>query len=99
MNKTVTRKSRQRFVLVTLLFFNSVNTFMDRACIASAADSMMKDLSISKEMWGLILGVFAVGYALFQIPSGWIADRFGARKALAIVVSVWSCFTALTASH
>lgn len=69
---------------------------MDRACIATAADSMMKDLSISKEMWGLILGIFAVGYALFQIPSGWIADRFGARKSLTIVVSVWSCFTALT---
>ncbi len=96
MNKTVTRKSRQRFVLVTLLFFHSANTYMDRACIATAADSMMKDLAISKEMWGLILGIFAVGYALFQIPSGWIADRFGARKALAIVVSVWSCFTALT---
>ncbi|MCH8194002.1 MAG: MFS transporter [Planctomycetes bacterium] len=96
MNKTDSPKSRQRFVLVTLLFFHSANTYMDRACIATAADSMMKDLSISKEMWGLILGIFAVGYALFQIPSGWIADRFGARKALTIVVSVWSCFTALT---
>ncbi|MCH8216944.1 MAG: MFS transporter [Planctomycetes bacterium] len=96
MNKTDSPRSRQRFVLVTLLFFHSFNTYMDRACIATAADSMMKDLSISKEMWGLILGIFAVGYALFQIPSGWIADRFGARKSLTIVVSVWSCFTALT---
>lgn len=88
--------SRQRFVLISILFFHSVNTYMDRACIASAADFIIKDLAITKEMLGLILGIFAVGYALFQVPSGWIADRLGARKALTIVVTFWSMFTALT---
>ncbi len=88
--------SRQRYILLSILFFHSVNTYMDRACIASAADYIIEELKISTEMWGLILGIFAIGYALFQIPSGWIADRFGPRKALTIVVSVWSCFTALT---
>ena len=96
MNKTRSPMSRQRFVLISILFFHSVNTYMDRACIASATNEIMRDLSITKETLGLILGIFAVGYALFQVPSGWIADRFGARKALTIVVSVWSCFTALT---
>ncbi|MFH1717067.1 MAG: MFS transporter [Planctomycetota bacterium] len=90
------RMSRQRYVLITILFFHSVNTYMDRACIASAVDHIMKDLSMSGELMALVLGIFAIGYALFQVPSGWIADRFGARKALAIVVSVWSVFTALT---
>ena len=88
--------SRQRYVLLSILFFHSVNTYMDRACIASAVDYIKKDLNITSTTMGLILGIFAVGYALFQIPSGWIADRLGARKALTIVVSVWSCFTALT---
>ncbi|HUT45619.1 MAG TPA: MFS transporter [Sedimentisphaerales bacterium] len=96
MKQSQGRMSRQRFVLISILFFHSANTYMDRACIASAADYIIKDLSISKEMLGLILGIFAVGYALFQVPSGWIADRFGPRKALTIVVSVWSIFTALT---
>ncbi|MBC8470087.1 MAG: MFS transporter [Planctomycetes bacterium] len=96
MKQPQSQMSRQRFVLISILFFHSVNTYMDRACIASAADFIMKDLSISKDMLGLILGIFAVGYALFQIPSGWIADRFGPRKALTIVVSVWSIFTAFT---
>ena len=96
MKQSQGRMSHQRFVLISILFFHSFNTYMDRACIASAADYIIKDLSISKEMLGLILGIFAVGYALFQVPSGWIADRFGPRKALTIVVSVWSIFTALT---
>jgi ACS family glucarate transporter-like MFS transporter len=88
--------SRQRFILIGILFFHSVNTYMDRACIASAVDYIKRDLSISQDMMGLVLGIFAVGYALFQVPSGWIADHLGARKALTIVVSVWSMFTALT---
>ncbi len=90
------RRSRQRFILIGILFFHSANTYMDRACIASAVDYIKKDLSISGEMMGLVLGIFAIGYALFQVPSGWIADRLGPRKALTIVVSVWSVFTALT---
>jgi ACS family glucarate transporter-like MFS transporter len=90
------RMSRQRFILIGILFFHSVNTYMDRACIASAVDYIKKDLSMSKELMGLVLGIFALGYALFQVPSGWIADKLGPRKALTIVVSVWSCFTALT---
>jgi ACS family glucarate transporter-like MFS transporter len=88
--------SRQRYILIGILFFHSVNTYMDRACICCAAKYIMKDLKISPEVWGLILGIFAVGYALFQVPSGWFADRFGARKGLTIVVSVWSIFTTLT---
>jgi len=96
MEKPQGRMSRQRYVLISILFFHSVNTYMDRACIASAVDYIKRDLNITSTTMGLILGIFAVGYALFQIPSGWIADRLGARKALTIVVSVWSCFTALT---
>ena len=90
------RKSRQRFILIGILFFHSVNTYMDRACIASAVDHIQRDLSMSATLMGLVLGIFAIGYALFQVPSGWIADRLGPRKALTIVVSVWSAFTALT---
>ncbi len=96
MTERPARMSRQRFILIGILFFHSVNTYMDRACIASAVDYIKRDLGISGQMMALVLSIFAVGYALFQIPAGWIADRLGPRKALTIVVSVWSLFTALT---
>jgi len=96
MEKSNGRMSRQRYVLISILFFHSVNTYMDRVCIASAVDHIMKDLSMTAERMGLVLGIFALGYALFQVPSGWIADKLGPRRALTIVVSVWSVFTALT---
>jgi ACS family glucarate transporter-like MFS transporter len=90
------RRSRQRFVLIAILFFHSVNTLMDRVVISSAKDDIVLDLGISDQMMGYVFGIFALGYALFQIPSGWIADRFGARAALSAVVSIWSCFTMLS---
>ena len=45
---------------------------------------------------GWVLSIFALGYALFQTPSGFLADKFGARRVLTAVVSLWSFFTAIT---
>ncbi|MCP4256678.1 MAG: MFS transporter [Planctomycetes bacterium] len=82
--------------MIGILFFHTVNTYMDRACISSATGAMQKDLGITDQTMGYIFGVFAIGYALFQIPSGWLADVLGPRKVLAWVVSLWSIFTMLT---
>lgn len=89
--------TRQRFWLVFLLFLHTVNTYMDRVCISAAKGSMQKDISgLDDQMMGYVFGIFAIGYALFQIPAGWFSDRAGPRRALTIVVIVWSIFTALT---
>ena len=88
--------SRQRLVLVALLFLHTFHTYLDRVCISAAATDIKTELAISDQMMGHIFAAFAVGYALFQIPAGWMADRFGARRALAGVVAAWSLFTCLT---
>ncbi|MES4786337.1 MAG: MFS transporter, partial [Nitrospiraceae bacterium] len=44
-----------------------------------------------------VFSAFVLGYALFQIPGGWLGDRWGARIILTIAVVWWSFFTALTA--
>ena len=46
---------------------------------------------------GWIFSSFVMGYALFQIPGGWLGDRWGARIVLTIALVWWSCFTAFTA--
>jgi len=92
-----TGPSRQRHWLVFLLFLHTVNTYMDRVCISAAKDAIQSDISgLDDQMMGYVFGIFAVGYALFQIPAGWFSDRVGPRRALTIVVIVWSIFTALT---
>jgi len=53
-------------------------------------------LSLSDAAMGAVFSAFALGYAFAQIPSGWLADRFGPRVTLAFVVALWSVFTVLT---
>ena len=87
----------QRYWLVLLLFLHTVNTYMDRICISTAKDAMQADIrGLTDQRMGYAFGIFAVGYALFQIPAGWYSDRAGPRRALTVVVIVWSFFTALT---
>ena len=86
----------QRFVVVAALFVLSMITYIDRACISSAKDPIAADLKLSDSAMGMVFGAFALGYALAQIPSGWLADRVGPRLTLAGVVTAWSALTALT---
>lgn len=73
-------------------------TYMDRVVISSAAPEIRREFGFSIETMGLVLGAFRWGYALFQIPGGWLGDRLGPRRALALIVLWWSGFTSLTAA-
>lgn len=85
-----------RYGVVAALFVLSMITYIDRACISTAKDPIARDLGFSDAQMGLVFSAFALGYALAQIPSGWLADRYGPRLALAAVVAGWSALTALT---
>jgi MFS family permease len=45
---------------------------------------------------GWIVSAFNWAYALFQVPGGWMADRYGARVVLAGAMAAWSAFTVAT---
>ena len=73
-------------------------TYFDRICITRAAADIKRDLGISDPQMGLIMGAFWLAYALFELPAGWMGDRFGARATLTRIVLAWSLFTALSGS-
>lgn len=70
--------------------------YLDRVCISIAAPTIKSELGISDTQMGLVFSAFTLSYALFEIPSGWFADRFGARAALTRIVLWWSAMTAAT---
>ncbi len=72
-------------------------TYMDRQVLATTRPAIMEDLGISLVAMGWVTFAFRMAYALFQVPGGWLGDTIGARRALTMVVSWWSAFTALTA--
>jgi len=79
-----------------LLFFLAVITYLDRVCISVAGPRIQEYLRIGPQQWGWVVGVFAIAYGVFEIPGGWMADRFGPRIILTRIVLWWSAFTALT---
>jgi MFS transporter, ACS family, glucarate transporter len=87
---------RYRHRVLGMLFLLSIITYLDRVCISVAGPRMQKDLNISPEMWGWVMGAFTLSYALFEIPTGALGDRIGPRKVLTRIVIWWSAFTSLT---
>jgi MFS transporter, ACS family, glucarate transporter len=60
------------------------------------AKYMEEEFSISTTSMGWILGAFAIGYALFQVPGGWAGDRYGPRKVLTLAILAYSlCLAAM----
>jgi MFS transporter, ACS family, glucarate transporter len=89
-------KMPYRYRVLALLFFLVMIMFLDRLCIAVAGPRIQHELNISPRQWGWVIGAFTISYALFEIPSGLLADRIGPRRVLLRIVLWWSGFTALT---
>ena len=79
--------------MVAGLFVLSLITYIDRAAISSAKEPLGVELGLSDAQMGAVFSAFALGYAIAQVPSGWIADTWGPRLMLTLVVAVWSIFT------
>lgn len=84
--------SVRNWVLVWLCAAAAIS-YIHRNAIAVAEESIRLDLGLSKTQMGWVLGSFFWGYALLQIPTGWIGDRFGSRGPLAIFSAAWSLAT------
>ncbi len=86
----------RRYFMVAGTFLLALLLYVDRICISVAKEPISEAMGLSDKQMGWVLAAFSLGYAFFQTPSGILADRFGPRKILAAIVSIWSLFTALT---
>jgi len=87
-------KHRHRVLGMLILLF--AITYLDRVSISVAGPRMQQDLHISPVGWGWVTAMFTLSYCLFEIPTGLLGDRIGARRVLTRIVLWWSAFTSLT---
>jgi sugar phosphate permease len=87
--------TEKRAVLL-LIWLMMLVAYFDRVNISLAGPTVMAALSLNKAQFGWVLSAFQIGYALTQMPGGYLADRIGARPLLLAALLVWSAFTALT---
>ncbi len=90
--------SRGRWYVLLLISVMYLITYLDRVNISTAAPEISKEFGFDKVTMGVIFSAFVWAYALFQVPGGWLSDRFGARGVLTGVVAYWSIMTAATAA-
>lgn len=83
-------------MILLVLFLGWIVSYIDRIALNLGLLQIGDDLSLDASQLGVVLSSFFVGYALMQIPGGWLADRFGSRKVIVVAVLFWSLFTALT---
>jgi len=88
--------TRIRWKIATLLCMVATLNYFQRVNISVAADPMMKAFHLTQTQMGNVFSAFLLGYTLFQIPCGMLADRFGARKVLGWAILSWGFFTFLT---
>ncbi len=94
MNLPFPTRVRDRVVCVTALM--SVLLYLDRFCISFAEGFIKEDLGLTDVQIGWMLSAFFWTYALGQVPSGWLTDRFGPRLMLTAYIVLWSLLTGLT---
>src|SRR5271154_4092680 len=90
----VIRKLRIR--LIPYLFLLYIVGYLDRINIGFAALTMNKELAISSQQFGLLVGIFFFGYCLFEVPSNLLLHKIGARIWIARILISWGMVALLT---
>jgi len=84
--------------LIPFLFLLYVVAFLDRVNFGYAALEMNSALGLSAEVFGLLSGLFFIGYLIFEIPSNLILQKIGARVWIARIMITWGIVVIVTAA-
>ncbi|QDT55654.1 putative sulfoacetate transporter SauU [Caulifigura coniformis] len=88
-------QQRIRHRVVFLAFLTSVLLYLDRFVLSYTERLIKLDLGLTEDQMSWGLSAFFWSYALFQVPSGLLTDRYGPRRMLTVYILLWSLGTAL----
>lgn len=89
------RRTAVRYWILAMLFIVTTLNYADRATLSITGTPIRKAFGIDPVTMGYIFSAFSWAYVLAQLPSGWLLDRFGARRVYAASIFLWSTFTLL----
>ena len=94
--KSLAPATHVRYNVLILTFCITFMMYVDRAVMGSATPFIMRQFHMDKITMGWSSSAFNWSYALFQVPGGWLADRYGPRLVLGFALAWWSIFTSAT---
>src|SRR5947209_15905710 len=81
---------RRRWMIALLLGFGVLVNYFDRVNLSVSRDALHSSFGISTVIFGYLLSAYSWTYALFQLPSGLLLDRFGVRRIGRLSTIIWS---------
>lgn len=90
------RDSARSWVVIVLIGLGLSVSHADRVLLAIAAPQLTAEQHLSGTELGILLSAFAWTYTFFQLPAGWLVDRFGPRRVMAVALVCWSLACAAT---
>ena len=91
------RPTNIRWLIVFLAMMAAVLLYLERVCVSVADVFIREDLRITTRQMDWAFGAFFLAYALAQVPSGWLSQRYGPRLMLALYMLGWSIFGVMIA--
>lgn len=85
-----------RWTMVAAIIALVISNYLDRGNLSVAAPLIAHDLGISNTEMGVVLSAFVWPYAVMNLPTGWLVDRFGPKLLISVSVGVWSIVSVLT---
>lgn len=93
---TTAPATRVRYGVLWFTVTLAVVTYFDRVAISVAGPYIRDDLGLTPDQLGWVFTAFALAYAIFEIPGGYLGDWLGPRRVILRIVLWWSFFTAAT---
>jgi MFS family permease len=94
----VGRPTSVRWAVLAGMAGSVVVAYLARTALAPAAGLIKTEVGLSHTAMGVVLGVWAAGYVGFQLPGGWLGDRYSRRLVLPLYGLVWALCTLATAA-
>lgn len=94
LDSAVTKVKRHVLPLFLIMY---IANYIDRVNIGFVTTHMQADLGIGAAAYGLGSGLFFIGYALFEVPSNVLMQRYGARVWLTRIMGTWGLVAAAMA--
>lgn len=90
-------RPRRPWPWVALLCATATASYLCRVNVSVAGALLMDELHLSQAQMGRVFSAFLLGYALFMVPAGVLADRWGTRRVLGLASCWWLGATLLQA--
>jgi len=88
---------RAHWGLVLLLAATATAAYLCRVNVSVAGALIMEEYGLSQAQMGRVFSAFLLGYTLFMLPGGLLADGWGARRTISRLAWGWAALTALHA--